>query len=478
MSESDSDRAPADESDDEVMYPLEGKYKSEKDKAEIMQMSEIRREEILAERAAEVERKAQDLHLRRLVQDRERHEAKNAEKKKRKAAAADLDDGQRKSSRQKTKASEPLEAYKRQREQKNASRRRQDDRKDRDRRSGSRDGRSDVDAEGESEVEWDDRPAPPVREEPPAELKDFERVRVGRSYFARVCFYPGFDEAISGCYCRVSVGINRETGRPTYRMARIKGFTVGKPYPMQGPNGKPFMTDQYVIAAHGPHEKEWPFVACSDSKFTEASLFKLDKLKRTLSAENMKPPTRTALFAKCDDINALINHQWSAAEIQTKIERQNKLMHLLPTKAPSSDNPNGLSKAQIQAQKLAELNRANRKANAEDIRKAQIAERRREQEARAAAAARRKAQMEEEARVKEQRLLAAPGRELDELFGSDISRTGTPANGGVGTPKKRSGTPANGGEKREKKTGIPTFRKRNMDDDVIASMDLGVDIEI
>lgn len=38
---------------------------------------------------------------------------------------------------------------------------------------------------------------------------------------------------------------------------------------MDGVNGKPFTTNQYALVAVGKSEKEWPFLACSNSKFTE-----------------------------------------------------------------------------------------------------------------------------------------------------------------------------------------------------------------
>lgn len=41
---------------------------------------------------------------------------------------------------------------------------------------------------------------------------------------------------------------------------------------MEGSNGKPFHTDQYAIVAHGKAEKEWPFLACSNARFTEVDL--------------------------------------------------------------------------------------------------------------------------------------------------------------------------------------------------------------
>jgi hypothetical protein len=223
MDESDSEDG-TDFDHEAPLYPIEGKFRSEADRAEVMAMTEIRREEILAERAAEVERRVQDLQLKKILQQRKREQA-GADKRKRKAAAADLDDDdQRKSSRPKVKASGPLEAYKREREMKGQQRNRGDERR-RD-RSPSRDDRdSDRDADGDSEVEWDEKPraaAAAARDEAPATLRDFERARIGRTNFARVCFYPTFETSIRNCYARVSIGVNRDTGAPQYRMAQIK----------------------------------------------------------------------------------------------------------------------------------------------------------------------------------------------------------------------------------------------------------------
>ncbi|KAG9834475.1 plus-3-domain-containing protein, partial [Aureobasidium melanogenum] len=222
MDESDSEDG-IDFDQDAPLYPIEGKFRSESDRAEVMAMTEIRREEILAERAAEVERRVQDLQLKKILQQRKREQA-GADKRKRKAAAADLDDDdQRKSSRPKVKASGPLEAYKREREMKGQQRNREDDRR-RDRSPSRDDVDSDRDAEGDSEVEWDEKPrAAAARDEAPATLRDFERARIGRTNFARVCFYPTFETSIRNCYARVSIGVNRDTGAPQYRMAQIKG---------------------------------------------------------------------------------------------------------------------------------------------------------------------------------------------------------------------------------------------------------------
>jgi hypothetical protein len=210
--------APADVDDEAPMYPLEGKFISATDREHILSLPEIEREEILADRAQQVLHRQQDLMLKKAM-----NENAAQSKQKRKADAAELDDGEKRSMRPKTDKRSALDDYKRAREQKGAERDRRDTARDRkDRRSPTP--VSDRDADGESEVEW----AEPTtssrrREDPPAELQDFERCRIGRSTFAKVCFYPGFEEAIRGCYARISIGMNRETGQNMYRMTQIKG---------------------------------------------------------------------------------------------------------------------------------------------------------------------------------------------------------------------------------------------------------------
>lgn len=290
MSESGTEGGSPGPAEDGALFAYEKYYHSAKDKADIMAMPEIQREEIIAERAQQVERHLQDAALRRLIASREREEARNAEKKKRKAGAADLEESQRKSSRQRTtiggrragEASSAIEAYKRHREEKglrDAQRKREAAAraKERAERGDSpQNDYDDLDAEGESEAEWDDpktrrRSPTPPKDDPVAELVDLQRARIGRDNFAQVCFFPGFEDAIKNCYTRICIGPGAN-GQNTYRLAKIVGFQKGKPYAIQGPNGRMFITDQWVVAAHGKAERAWPFLECSNSPFTEVSL--------------------------------------------------------------------------------------------------------------------------------------------------------------------------------------------------------------
>ena len=218
MDESDSDRDDdVPERTADVPYPLDGKYIDEADKRRILGMSQLEREEILGQRAEEAQRAHFTAELNRRAAQNDR---------KRKADSEEPDDAMRKSSRPKVqpRKNDKLEAYKREREQRGQQRQRQDDRLHRRRRSSSADrgAGSDRDADGESDVEWDERPADKVREEQPASMRDFESVRVGRGFFSEVCFYPGFEEAMTGTFGRVGVGQDSQR-RTLYKMAQIKG---------------------------------------------------------------------------------------------------------------------------------------------------------------------------------------------------------------------------------------------------------------
>ncbi|KAL4952595.1 hypothetical protein BDW69DRAFT_20019 [Aspergillus filifer] len=517
MSESE---APSDSegSDDGVedegpIYPYEKLYHSAQDKKEIMAMPEIQREQLLSERAQEVDRHNQDLALRRLLASREREEARKAKKNKRKASAASLDDGARKSSRQKTtlggrkvgEASEAIEAYKRQREQKGKRdelRRREPTTKD----SKSRSRISDEDAEGDSEVEWDDRersPTPP-RDDPPATLHEIQRARVGRNGFAQVCFYPGFEAAMTGCYVRLNVGPNSQ-GINEYRLCMITGIkTEGKQYPLEGANGRTFYTDQYAILAHGKNTREFPFAACSEAPFTEAEF---NRWRQAMAVEDCKLPTRSQLSKKVADINRLLNHKFTPEELNEKLRKQgsldskttffkryelekklklaqevgdndeiDRLQAELANNAPKpafNSNSKPRNDKLSEHERLLQLNLRNQKLNIENVRRAQIEERKASRKA-AAAAARGEGNINPFLRVK---TLAKTHHGVNgetPKSEDNLSRSVTPAGG---TPKQ-SGTPVNSQSRQTSKGGGGKIRHRTMDDENIAALDLDIDIDI
>ncbi len=249
-----------------------------------------------------------------------------------------------------------------------------------------------------------------------------------------------------------------------------------------------------------------------------------------MADENLTLPTKPYLSSKIADINTLINHRFTDAEIQEKLRRAGVLQTKFASlerpaiinrrrdaeargdeaavakldaelaildgpklafgttlqKAPPKPSTTGPS----QQDRLAILNRANRKANTHDVRKAQQAERKAEALARKAIE-RGEAVQNPFARVKTRakihydvsaNSLAPPKatHALDDLFedkSKENSRAGTPSSMRSATPVS-SGTPNIRRSPPTVKCQLPKIGTRNMDDDIIGSMDLGIEIDI
>ena len=261
---------------------------------------------------------------------------------------------------------------------------------------------------------------------------------------------------------------------------------------------------------------------------TDFSKAEFQRYTKTMADEDLPLPTKPSLISKVRDIDNLLNHSWTEEEINEKLRRsgvlQSRFAHIerediarrrkvaadrgdesaiakldaelalldgpklaFGTKLhkPVPENP----KQEItQQERLAELNRINRKKNVEEVRKAQRAERKAQMLA-AKAVERGEAVQDPFARVqtrakthydvnKDTLALPKPTRVLDDLFdgGSNTSRAGTPMSNGGNTPK-RAVTPKPPRANVPLK-GLPTIATRNMDDDIIGAMDLGIEIDI
>ncbi|KAL2758245.1 hypothetical protein ACRALDRAFT_1061463, partial [Sodiomyces alcalophilus JCM 7366] len=530
MDESDSEaeepRAST-EPDETEKYPIDGMFVSIEEKEHVMSLREVERESLLADRSAEIERQRQNRMLRQLVTKQE-NEEKKMKLKKRTADAAELDDDYRKSARSRTdtKTGAAIDSLRRARAEKNdralarEERSRQDRRSPRtDRRSSSRSvSRDSYDRRRGSESP--ERPSPP-RELPPPGIRDFERIRVGRSRFAQYCFNPGFDDAITGCYVRVSLGPDPKTGIDDYRMAKIKGFTVGKPYAMNGPGGS-FVTDQYVLAAHGKAEKPFAFIFCSDKPFTEREF---NRYLATFRVEGLTMPKTEQLIDKIDDINRFVERSLTSAEIDEKVERkkalrarfdpqrrerirreiedayalgkteqakelEEKLEELLTNRLAFRTTLSPARTASTggdQQDRIADINRERRRQNAANVARAQLKEK---------AEARRREAALERGDLLEADLSRRIRTKAKFVHGNHDEKTGDSQLASRSETPAKNGTPNSAAAKKEpeilphlakalekaragaQKKGIPSIHRPICDDDIIGQIDLELDVEI
>lgn len=236
-------------------------------------------------------------------------------------------------------------------------------------------------------------------------------------------------------------------------------------------------------------------------------------------------PTKTALVEKNHDIHRLINHEFTQKELDEKLRRQGahdtkrqiyNRIQLERRRAQAAALGDEATIAECDAEmarlagpklafgttlvkprtaekteqeRLEEINRRNQKLNSENIRKAQIEERRKERK-NAAAVARGEALPDRFARIKTVARTyhdvngnrQTPGkRPGDEGSGTVTPQTTTT---GTNTPNKTpkpTSTPAVGtntnGEKKQPQ-GIPTIRHRPHDDEIIGALDFGIELDL
>ncbi|KAK0615037.1 hypothetical protein B0T17DRAFT_592873 [Bombardia bombarda] len=539
MEESDSDSDSPDTKarggEDELnQYPIDGLFKDYDEREQIMGMREIEREQILAERREENERIRQNRMLRQLKVNQDK------DNRKRKASAAELEDAQRKTARVRTKASETsekMDTLRRAREERSSRKeqreRENDRRKQRSpsyRRSDGEDGDSDVDWAGPSKSKPKSG-SPDARDSPPPELRDAERIRVGRSRFAEVCFYPGFADAITGCFVRINIGPDPTTRQDVYRMAIIKGFSQGRPYAMPDLEGQQMVVDTYVTAAHGKAQREWPFISCSDRDFTDAEW---NRYKSVCATDGVPVTTRTAMVNKIDDINRLVRHTWTNEEVSERVNRQNALRarfsgverdHItkqlenarargdeeavtrLQEKLDKIEVPRLAFKTSLssakkkpektglsQQEKLALINLENRRRNAEEVRKAQLKERARAREIQRALERGEKVNEDHSRRLQTKMKFVHDVNDSSEKQKEEkAKKSKQDKESGASTPAANGNSSMAGMPKslmphiaklqaqqhsRDNKNGIAVIHKPLMDDDIIGALDLDIDIEI
>jgi RNA polymerase-associated protein RTF1 len=237
--------------------------------------------------------------------------------------------------------------------------------------------------------------------------------------------------------------------------ANIPGFSTGKPYVFEGKNGKRIATDQYVIAQHGSVKKDYQFQFLSNQRFTDQDL---DIYKASLFETSTKIPTQTFLQRKYEDLKGLQNHHWTDADISARIAKANKYSHLL-ARSNADSQPRIATQSEAAAQRVAELNKKARIAETERLKKALVDQQREKKLEQRRQAVLLRAQKEEALKKK--------NLDVDALFDGDGSSRAT-------TPKPQ----VQPEKKKTERKGLPTFRKPKMDDDIIASLDIGVDIEI
>ncbi|KAK9325725.1 hypothetical protein V1517DRAFT_145785 [Lipomyces orientalis] len=368
-------------------YPLQGKYKNKEDMNWLETLGEFEREQILFERSQEMQRFNERKYLAQRLK-----ESKRAGKEKTTAAT-------RSSTRDTPKGAlskrSQLSELKKKREEKNFRARQRSE----DHDYGGTKLRYDEDEEAEDEVEvedevtWADTVAPKD-----LTVDDVNKIRIGRTLLAKYCHYPEFDRCAVDCFVRINIGYNEYKQKEIYRVCQIKAVIESKTYTFMNRT-----VNSSLLVTHGSSEKIFEMGVCSDKPFTEEEF---DTWKNAVSSDKLSLPSKRLVDSKFQQLQKMRERTLTPDEINAMIDLRQLLSSNLPTNAViqktmlnqkrliAMNNGDMEEVAEIDSQikaidqrqtvklsttvlesplqMLAKVNERNRRANQDEIRKAEI----------------------------------------------------------------------------------------------------------
>lgn len=402
----DSDAEPESEDEDEQAnpYPLEGKYKDEFDREKLLSMSEIEREEVLAQRLEEMQRIQDKRNLDQMLRA-QRNGGADADAV---ARAAKRQHTGRGATKEKSRKLDELKARRRakdERKRTTGSPKRQRSSSPTDMEMSSEEEEEGMISKLEEEEERDRKYFDEKHsEDEPITLEDLEKVRLSRDLLAKHYLAPWFEDYVKGAWVRYLIG-SSPSGQPTYRICEITnlGADLTKPYPMNDQ-----IVNQLFELRHGKAIKEWPMDRTSNSAFLP---HEFERLVKTCEADKVKLPSKRQLQKKAEQLAKLPAQPKTESDITAMLARKNALNAHRPSHASITFQRSRLTQArtlalrrqdfkevtEIDAQLkelavttdfqsrrrdsedpqndiLAKVNERNRKANLEAVRQAELAE--------------------------------------------------------------------------------------------------------
>lgn len=410
-----------DSSDEEeekgMSYPLEGIYKDEEDREELLAMNELEREEVLAQRRDEISRKKQHEQLAAMVRSQQAAsgksrkskmtEAERAQRRKRSRDMArreleDLDDPFAESEDEDvfaesdsdadaparrpstTKASKLSELRrKRQERQRGASRR--VDESDDEPAPRRRRVREDSDSAYESESDYEERR--PARRAPlesevliasedePPSLELLNAIRVGRDELERLVFLPAGAEAIRGCFIRCSWGMrDRPDGSKehVYRVHQITSVTQrdGKYYDVSNDHSGRFL-NTYISFYWNGKEHSVDLRPVSSQPISDSER---QRWIAALKGNATKFPSAAAIQDKQRAVEEVLATPLTEEDVRKIVVRKRELRAAAEASGAGRSAPPSLPQAsgvRYDEHAMAQINERNRRQDRERIQEAE-----------------------------------------------------------------------------------------------------------
>ncbi|KAF8960863.1 hypothetical protein BDZ97DRAFT_1273077 [Flammula alnicola] len=334
--DTDSDKGDA-ESEEEMEdpYPLEGKYRDEADKRELLAMTEFQREQILEERSGERQRIQNAKMLADLVRQQQRGGAIGADDSV--SRAAKRQHTARGATKEKAHKLDELKAKRKAKDDKKRSKGNASP-SQRDRSSSPQDmDISDSESEDGQITKYDQEEerimnltsgydshkkgrsgAKDDAAEEACTMAALEGCRLTRDAIAKHCIKPWFQDYVTGAWVRYLIG-QEPTGAPVYRICQVHNLASDfvKPYKVDNKT-----INQAFELKHGKSIKIFNMDKVSNGPFLEKEY---DRLAKTCATEDVKLPTKQALETKVAQMQKLVTQPMTEKDITAMLQRKSQL---------------------------------------------------------------------------------------------------------------------------------------------------------
>lgn len=226
-------------------------------------------------------------------------------------------------------------------------------------------------------------------------VSDLNKIRFGRTFFAKYCHNPRFENAAIGSFVRINIGYDREKQTTVYRICEIKGLQKSKSYKFLNRTA-----DESIVVASGRNERAFEMGICSDSPFTEDEF---RWWKQSLLKDEIPLPSVKRIERKLQELLEFKSHVLTPEEVNELIQRRQRLSNstgvgvvlektqLQQQRIIAQENNNedlveqidhkiaaidtklsSTNKPQSPLDKLAQVNVRNRRANQSGVRRAEL----------------------------------------------------------------------------------------------------------
>ncbi|KAF8318718.1 plus-3-domain-containing protein [Clavulina sp. PMI_390] len=314
--------SPESEEDDANPYPLEGKYKDERDRQKLLMMPEVDREAIIASRLEEKQKLVDKMNISNFLKTHRKPQGDavdddavaNAAKRKHTTVGKTLE---------KSKALNSLAEKRRSKKERDANR---DDDADYDASPRKSKRRPDDDDNSSEDGEVDSRTIDRSTDRGSDEIKlgDLMKIRLKREHLAAHVHHRWFEDLVKGAWVRYNTGPDGQ-GNPIYVICEITnvGADLVNAYILDGT----VLSDRQIELRHAEKIKAWNMDRVSNRDFPQAEF---DSLCRHLKRERMHLPRRSQVEKKAEQIREILQRPLTNADITHMLSEKKRIRPTIP----------------------------------------------------------------------------------------------------------------------------------------------------